>query len=83
MERPKLPDGLVWRKRPGLEGSYFEDIYFEKKHRNRRIRGSSGTSDPQEVARRLAVEKILQRPPLQLIVGQVAKGPHDLEQRIA
>lgn len=53
MERPKLPDGLIWRKRPGPEGSCFEDIYFEKKHRNRRIRGSSGTSDPQEAARRL------------------------------
>lgn len=51
MERPKLPEGLVWRKRP--EGSYFEDIYFRKQHRNRRIRGSSGTSDSKEAARRL------------------------------
>ncbi len=51
MERPKLPEGLVWRKRP--DGSYHEDVYFKKQHRKRRIRGSSGTSDPKEAERRL------------------------------
>lgn len=54
MERPKLPEGLVWRKRP--DGSYFDDIYFKKQYRNRRIRGSSGTRDPREAARRLRLK---------------------------
>lgn len=54
MERPKLPEGLVWRKRP--DGSYLEDVYYRKQHRNRRIRGSSGTNDPKEAARRLRVK---------------------------
>ena len=40
-------------------------------------------SAPELMKLRLAVEKIVQRPPLQLIVGQITKGPHDLEQRIA
>lgn len=51
MERSKLPEGLSWRKRP--DGSYYDDIYFNKQHRSRRIRGSSGTSDPKEAERRL------------------------------
>src|SRR3990172_5934211 len=54
MERPKLREGLVWRKRP--DGSYFEDNYFKKQYRNRRIRGSSGTRDPREAARRLRLK---------------------------
>lgn len=53
MERPKLPKGLIWRRRPGPEGSYFEDIYFKKKHRGRQLLGSSGTADPKEAERRL------------------------------
>lgn len=51
MERPKLPEGLVWRKRP--DGSYHEAVYFKKQYRNRSLRGSSGTSDPKEAERRL------------------------------
>jgi len=51
MERPKLPEGLVWRKRP--DGKYFKYIYFKVQYRKRRIRGSSGTADPREAERRL------------------------------
>ena len=51
MERPKLPEGLVWRKRP--DGSYHEDVYFKKQYRKRNIRGSSGTSNPKEAEHRL------------------------------
>jgi integrase len=47
----ELPEGLVWRKRE--DGSTFESIYFKKQYRGRRIRGASGTSDPEEAARRL------------------------------
>ncbi len=56
MERPKLPglpEGLVWRKKDDESGEYFEQIYFKKQYRNRTIRGSSGTNDPEEAARRL------------------------------
>lgn len=51
MERPKLSAGLCWRKKE--DSSYFECIYFKKQYRGRRIRGSSGTNDPQEAERRL------------------------------
>jgi len=51
MERPKLPEGLVWRKRP--DGKCFKYIYFKVQYRKRRIRGSSGTADPREAERRL------------------------------
>ncbi len=51
MERPKLPEGLVWRKRP--DGKYFKYIYFKVQYRKRRVRGSSGTTDPGEAERRL------------------------------
>lgn len=51
MGRPKLPEGLVWRQRP--DGTHYEDIYFNKQYRGRRIRGSSGTSEPKEAERRL------------------------------
>lgn len=51
MERPKLPEGLVWRKRP--DGGYFKHIYFKVQYRKRRIRGSSGTNNPREAERRL------------------------------
>ncbi len=51
MERPKLPDGLVWRRRPN--GKYLKYIYFKVQYRKRRIRGSSGTTDPREAERRL------------------------------
>ena len=51
MGRPKLPEGLVWRQRP--DGTYYEDVYFNKQYRGRRIRGSAGTSEPKEAERRL------------------------------
>lgn len=52
MERSKqLPEGLVWRKRPN--GKYFKYIYYKVQYRKRRIRGSSGTTDPGEAERRL------------------------------
>lgn len=51
MGQSKLPDGLIRRKRP--DGSYYEDIYFDKLYRGRRIRGSSGTSSAEEAERRL------------------------------
>lgn len=51
MERPKLCEGLVWRKKP--DGKYLKHIYFKVQYRKRRIRGSSGTSDPGEAERRL------------------------------
>lgn len=51
MGRPKLPDGLIYRKRP--DGTEYEDVYFNKQYRGRRIRGSSGTAEPKEAERRL------------------------------
>ncbi len=54
MERPKLAEGLIWRRKP--DGTYFEHIYFKKQHLNRRIRGSSGTTDPKEAERRLRLK---------------------------
>ena len=51
MGQPKLPDGLIWRKRP--DGSYHEDIYFDKQYQGRRLRGCSKTSSPEEAERRL------------------------------
>lgn len=56
MERsksPVLPEGLVWRKKDDGSNEYYEQIYFKKQYRNRSIRGSSGTNDPEEAARRL------------------------------
>lgn len=56
MERsksPVLPEGLVWRKKDDGSNEYHEQIYFKKQYRNRSIRGSSGTNDPEEAARRL------------------------------
>lgn len=55
MER-ELPEGLVWRKRK--DGSAFGAIYYKKQYRGHRLRGSSGTSDPEEAERRL--RKLLQ-----------------------
>jgi integrase len=51
MGRPKLPEGLTWRERP--DGTYYEDIYFNKQYRGRRIRGSAGTAEAKEAERRL------------------------------
>lgn len=51
MGRPKLPEGLKYRTRP--DGTEYEDIYFAKQYRGRRIRGSSGTAEPKEAERRL------------------------------
>jgi integrase len=51
MDRPELSEGLVWRKKN--EKEYFKFIYFKKQYRGRRIRGSSGTSDPKEAEARL------------------------------
>jgi integrase len=51
MGQPKLPEGLVWRKRS--DGTYFKHIYFKVQHRKRRIRGSSGTNNREEAQRRL------------------------------
>lgn len=51
MERPKLCEGLVWRKKP--DGKYLKHIYFKVQYRKRRIRGSSGTTNPAEAERRL------------------------------
>jgi integrase len=52
-ERPELPEGLAWRKKPDNSGEYFEHIYFSKQHRGLRLRDSSGTADPEEAGRRL------------------------------
>lgn len=51
MERPKLPEGLVWREKPG--GGYYRYIYFKKMYRGHDLRQSSKTSDPAEAKRRL------------------------------
>ena len=58
MERrlPKLSEGLTWRKKGKDSNEYFECIYYKKQYRNHRIRGSSGTSDPEEAARRLRIK---------------------------
>lgn len=50
-QQTELPAGLTRRKRP--DGTYYEDIYFDKLYRGRRIRGSSGTDSAEEAERRL------------------------------
>lgn len=51
MGQIKLPDGLVWRKKP--DGSFCESIYFDKQYAGRRLRGCSKTSSIEEAERRL------------------------------